>query len=542
MTALIGTTKTRLNLREGPGTEYLVMAILPKGARLEVVEDMGDWLNVVVEGALGYVHEDYVLVEKPPKPVAPKTLPAQPNMPGSLLAKTNTRVNLRSGPGLDYEVVTILPAGTALRVFEDLGDWLNVMYGGNLAYVHERYLDLEDAGIQEKPAVESGADFERIETMAHVVQDTELRAGPGVEYAVLRMLGPGETLKVVEDLGDWLSVLSENLVGCISDHAVRLSVNMRGRTTTVLNLRAGPGKEFEVLAVIPGNQLVEILEDMEGWLDVQYRAMRGFVSAAFVDTSDTLLAEPERPPETVTGQHTPAGESGPAWLASLLENTEQRYGPALDALSSQFEIDRSVAAAAVAVECGRRGLNPDGSLVLRFEVHLFWRSWGHGSPQVFYAHFRFDPQAQWQDHGFRRSSDENWQAVHGQGQENEQAAFAVASLLNPAAARLSAAMGAPQIMGFNFRLLGYETVQAMYDSFQASETNQLRGFFDLVHGGMNPADGIAALRTKDFRAFARYYHGEEKAEKYAGLIRQAYELSVAGYGARAEMAQRKPIV
>ena len=92
MTALVGTTKTRLNLREGPGTDYLVLAILPKGARLEIVEDMGSWLNVVVEGVLGYVHEDYVIVHPPPRPVRPKTVQEPPVFEGSVSGITNTLV------------------------------------------------------------------------------------------------------------------------------------------------------------------------------------------------------------------------------------------------------------------------------------------------------------------------------------------------------------------------------------------------------------------------------------------------------------------
>ena len=523
MAALIGFTKTRLNMREGPGAGYLVLAILPKGARLEIVEDMGDWLNVVVEGVLGYVHEDYVRIEAPPRPVSPARVPEPPAFSGSLRATTKTRVNLRSGPGLEFPIVRVLPPGSPLRVLEDLGEWLNVMSGASMAYVNEAFVDVE-AGPEADPPPDPPV-MGPAETVAEVLQAVEMRAGAGETYAALDWLTQGDLLLVVEDLGDWVSVTMHDRVGYLPEKAVRLKRYPVIRTTRLLHMYAGPGFESSLMVIIPENETLVVLKESGEWKEVQYETLSGYITEGPVQWADPDI--PDEPPvQDVESRGEGAREDkAPDWLEMLLENTRQRYGGALDQLSAQFNIEPAAASAVVAVECGRTGLNPDGSLVLRFEVHLFWQYWGVSEPDVFARHFRFDPASEWQGHEFRADPEGPWGAVHDGQQESEQQAYQLAATLNRAAARLSSALGAPQIMGFNFRLLGYESVDEMYDAFRASEVRQLRGFFDMMHGGMDPADGIAALREKDFEAFARYYHGEDRAEKYAGLIRRVYRLA-----------------
>ncbi len=52
-------TSKGLNLRKGPGSEYLVIQVLIKGSVLDVISERNGWLNVSVGGVTGWVSKAY---------------------------------------------------------------------------------------------------------------------------------------------------------------------------------------------------------------------------------------------------------------------------------------------------------------------------------------------------------------------------------------------------------------------------------------------------------------------------------------------------
>lgn len=53
-------TTTTLNVREQPSTECGVVAQMPQGEELEVLEDLGDWVRVDIDSSEGYVSKEFV--------------------------------------------------------------------------------------------------------------------------------------------------------------------------------------------------------------------------------------------------------------------------------------------------------------------------------------------------------------------------------------------------------------------------------------------------------------------------------------------------
>lgn len=76
-TVTIGTVNVRsdtyLNLRSGSGLEHSVIGHLLRGTEVEVVGESGDWYEVVVPEATGYVYKDYLDVAEQEVPAAPPT-------------------------------------------------------------------------------------------------------------------------------------------------------------------------------------------------------------------------------------------------------------------------------------------------------------------------------------------------------------------------------------------------------------------------------------------------------------------------------------
>jgi len=213
----------------------------------------------------------------------------------------------------------------------------------------------------------------------------------------------------------------------------------------------------------------------------------------------------------------PGGSTAAAKTAAIWN----RFGGLLEPLASMLSIDPAVAVAVVATESGGRGMGDDGRMIIRFEAHVFWSYGGKNNPDAFNALFKFDANKVWLGHQCRPNPNAPWQSFHDQLQAGEWSAFGVAQGLDDRAAKLSISMGLPQIMGFNFAAIGYNSVEEMFDAFSADERIQLSGFFDFVRGKRAASPRMAALQSKDFSSFAAQYNGGGQVELYSGRI-QSY--------------------
>ena len=150
-------------------------------------------------------------------------------------------------------------------------------------------------------------------------------------------------------------------------------------------------------------------------------------------------------------------------------------------LSTELELDPSVAVAVVLTESAGAGFGTDGRLIIRFEAHMFYQYWGEEHPEIFDKYFRFDESQRWREHQWRPDPQQEWHAYHG-NQGTEWQAFELARRLDETAALQATSMGAPQLMGFQYAVAGYPSVQAMFESFQESEEQQLIGLFRSFEG------------------------------------------------------------
>ncbi|MGF6596743.1 murein DD-endopeptidase MepM/ murein hydrolase activator NlpD [Paraburkholderia sp. GAS448] len=93
--------------------------------------------------------------------------------------------------------------------------------------------------------------------------------------------------------------------------------------------------------------------------------------------------------------------------------------------------------------------------------------------------------------------------------------------LNETAALESCSWGAFQIMGANYKTLGYSTVQEMVRDLSRSERPHLKGFVNFVKA--DPAL-LKAIQKEDFTTFASHYNGPSYAENnYDGTMKRHFD-------------------
>lgn len=180
---------------------------------------------------------------------------------------------------------------------------------------------------------------------------------------------------------------------------------------------------------------------------------------------------------------------------SLVEN---------DFETAAFLLQCDVAAikAVAEVESAGSGMLPDGRAKILFEGHIFYSrtkgAYAAKHPTICYK---------------------TWTTKFYKGGAAEYARLAEAENLDWAAARMSASYGKFQIMGFNFALCGYNSVDDFYEAMQTDEFTQLQAFCEYVkHVGL--ADELREQRWTDF---AKKYNGPEYwKNSYDKKLKAAY--------------------
>lgn len=195
-----------------------------------------------------------------------------------------------------------------------------------------------------------------------------------------------------------------------------------------------------------------------------------------------------------------------------------RYGMALLAIADALTLEPAVVVAIVASLSDRRGLGPDGRLLIRFEPPIFYEKWGRTHSDAFDDAFQFDSAQPHQGHRWRSSAVEPWQECHT-NQQSEWAAFTQARIWDETAAKLSVRMGLVEIMGFNYAMLGYQSVDEMLAAFATHERFQLFALFDFIAGESGNSRRLNALQAQDFDTFAALHYGFSAAARFSVTLR-----------------------
>ncbi len=122
------------NLREGPDTRYEILGRLAQDDTVQVFEresESARWLHVITEtGATGWIPAFTVALEEGRSleelPIFEAAFP-NPGVDGIMTATAYGRVNVRSGPAIQYTIVGTLDVGDQVTVTarsNTLNDWL----------------------------------------------------------------------------------------------------------------------------------------------------------------------------------------------------------------------------------------------------------------------------------------------------------------------------------------------------------------------------------------------------------------------------------
>ena len=153
-TGTVNTEGSSLRLRAEASTSGAVLKNLAHGTKVEVLSDLVDgWYHVSFNGVTGYVSGDYLTVTEDsvqdtavPAAAAPAAQASEPAPEEKVYIKVaEGPLNIRSGPGTDYDRVGSLSVGRMAEVLERLDGWYKIGSG----YVSADYVTEVDAAAYE---------------------------------------------------------------------------------------------------------------------------------------------------------------------------------------------------------------------------------------------------------------------------------------------------------------------------------------------------------------------------------------------------------
>lgn len=172
--------------------------------------------------------------------------------------RTTAYVNFRTGPGLDYGVIRVLPPQSPLAaVGPESGAFLKVSHLGTIGWVHRDFVATGNGGSTDVP-VSLG-----YKTTSATVN---MRSGPGIGYSVLRTIPQGTRVEVFDNFQNnfqrvgyaqqlgWVSL--DFLSGGGGDGGGNGQPIGQLRVTSALNLRASASTSAKVITVMPAGTMV----------------------------------------------------------------------------------------------------------------------------------------------------------------------------------------------------------------------------------------------------------------------------------------------
>ena len=296
-----GTVKctSYVNVRKGPGTNYTILARAVAGSQVEIYQTK--WVGSSQWGRMtnGWICMDYVSLSSDSQSGSGST---DTQISGTV---SGSNVNVRSGAGTGYSIVGRKNSGDVITVYErKTSGGLNWGRIGDNQWICLAYVRLENAGGTETPQPGSESNSSVSGDGTSAVQDTgtvssttglNVRSGPGTGYARIKTLSPGTVVSLYEyrtvdgvrlgriQASQWVCM---TYVQLSSQSGAESEQTGTGKviSTTVLNIRSGPGTNYSRVGQLTPGTKIEITEQTktngvswgktaQGWVCMTYVKM-----------------------------------------------------------------------------------------------------------------------------------------------------------------------------------------------------------------------------------------------------------------------------
>ena len=208
---------------------------------------------------------------------------------------TASALRLRKGPSTATATMDVAPYGAVALVIGSEGDWYKVVYNLQTGYMHKDYLKLDE--VKDVKIGKARFDFW-----------TNVRQGPGTNTSILECAPQGSSCLIEGFDHGWFKVTYNGKAGYVrsdlltmlespnsnsnggnSDQENNGTNGADGKTATFLyytNVRKGPGTNYSILTCAPKNSTCTVLALKDGWYQINYQGISGYVRSDLVTVKE----------------------------------------------------------------------------------------------------------------------------------------------------------------------------------------------------------------------------------------------------------------
>ncbi len=360
-----------------------------------------------------------------------------------------------------------------------------------------------------------------------------VRKKPDLNARVIHQYTRGEIVDVLNRVGDWYQiVVKRNRTGYVYAKYIEITREQKNGIINagVLNVRSQPNTNGEILGKLHRNDTISILKEYSEWVKIKFLGKEAYVFKKFViisdvpiqinpivGSSDFFYQRKDLSTFPLEAKHKITVPS--TFHEAIAAKTWNNYGGLIEKISKELQIDVATGLSVLCVESSGQGFK-NGKMIIRFENHVFDMFYGKNHPDEFAEHFKYDRGSRRNGHYFRASKHDSWEACHT-SQDMEWKVLNFAMTLDETNALKSISMGAPQVMGFNHKFIGYSSPQEMFASFNKDIRYHLLALFDFCK---YKPERIRYLQRRNFYQFSVEYNGSAAPAAYEKRLKKYYNI------------------
>ncbi|WP_455676122.1 SH3 domain-containing protein [Pradoshia sp.] len=261
-----------INVREGAGLDYPIIAKVEEGDRFKVLSREGEWIKIQVSDEKeGWVAEWLVT----PKKDISKTSGTAP----SLGYTTADGLRIRKGPGTDYPVVSILQNNTQVEIIGQSGSWVEFETSSGRGFISQEYIRTGSQSLS----------FGRI-----TADSVHLRSAPSLSADILGKIKKGSSAEIIKEENGWTNIQYQGKSYWISSQyitkkgsstsAEQLNVEI---TASSLNVRSSAKIGSTVIGTVKKGNTYEVVSQNDRWYQIKLEdGQKGWIAAWYARPSD----------------------------------------------------------------------------------------------------------------------------------------------------------------------------------------------------------------------------------------------------------------
>jgi len=347
-----------------------------------------------------------------------------------------------------------------------------------------------------------------------------IRALPSKDGDIVGKLAKDDQVEILELKDDWYEIKFKDSNAFVFAEFVEELVKTGVVNANLLNIRNLPNKDSEKIDRLTKGAEVIIVDEIDGWYKIKFKDSFGYVFAEFISIKG---AKTERvflysDTELLKASLEPSKK---------IDESGNRIQTIVKSTYNKYgnllgllskKLGIDLAASIAVLSVESGGIGID-------EGRVLIRFENH----LFYRYWGKNNEDVYQKHfkfdtgknwlGHQFRKDPNGEWIDFHGdQDTEYDALNFARSLDEEKALLSISMGLPQILGSNSKLVGYNSALEMFNNFSKDIRYHVFALFDFFSPQM-----IQYLRNKEFVNFAEHYNGQGQARRYGKYIQDYYE-------------------